>query len=225
MSKLITIKQQTIGDDKINAVLARDLHKFLECTERFSAWFERMCQYGFEEQQDFTGVKSFTVVNNGAEKPLDDFMISIDMAKEISMLQRSDKGKEARKYFIECEKQLKDLTPKFANMSPQLQLLIQMEQQQNEIKATLDFQAEQLKSVEHKLSQTDCSNNYYAITGFANLHGINVDDKTANKAGRKASKLCRERGIKIGDCGSTKFGKIGAYPEEILHEVFDILDI
>ncbi len=130
-----------------------------------------------------------------------------------------------RNYFIECEKQLKDLTPKFANMSPQLQLLIQMEQQQNEIKATLDFQAEQLKSVEHKLSQTDCSNNYYAITGFANLHGINVDDKTANKAGRKASKLCRERGIKIGDCGSTKFGKIGAYPEEILHEVFDILDI
>ena len=52
-----------------------------------------------------------------------------------------------------------------------------------------------------------------------------ICDKTANKAGRKASKLCRERGIKIGDCGSTKFGKIGAYPEEILHEVFDILDI
>lgn len=154
---MLQITNTKINNQEINAVSARELHKFLECTERFSAWFERMCQYGFEEQQDFTGVKSFTVVNNGAEKPLDDFMISIDMAKEISMLQRSDKGKEARKYFIECEKQLKDLTPKFANMSPQLQLLIQMEQQQNEIKATLDFQAEQLKSVEHKLSQTDAA--------------------------------------------------------------------
>lgn len=67
-----------------------------------------------------------------------DYMISLDFAKHISMQARTQKSHEMRNYFIECEKQLKDLTPKFANMSPQLQLLIKMEQQQNEIKATLD---------------------------------------------------------------------------------------
>ena len=94
---MLQITNTKINNQEINAVSARELHKFLECTERFSAWFERMCQYGFEEQQDFTGVKSFTVVNNGAEKTLDDFMISIDMAKEISMRSEERRvGKECR---------------------------------------------------------------------------------------------------------------------------------
>ncbi len=220
---MLQITNTKINNQEINAVSARELYATLELN--LAVW-ARWSKSNIEENEfflqhiDWVG---FNIMLNGNETK--DYMISLDFAKHISMQARTQKSHEMRNYFIECEKQLKDLTPKFANMSPQLQLLIQMEQQQNEIKATLDFQAEQLKSVEHKLSQTDCSNNYYAITGFANLHGINVDDKTANKAGRKASKLCRERGIKIGDCGSTKFGKIGAYPEEILHEVFDILDI
>ena len=52
------------------------------------------------ENVDFTGVKSFTVVNNGAKKELDNHLLKISMAKEISMLQRNDKGKQARLYFI-----------------------------------------------------------------------------------------------------------------------------
>lgn len=78
---MLQITNTKINNQEINAVSARELHKFLECTERFSAWFERMCQYGFEEQQDFTGVKSFTVVNNGAEKPLDDFIQDTDFVE------------------------------------------------------------------------------------------------------------------------------------------------
>ena len=89
------------------AVSARDLHKFLEITERFSSWFERMLQYGFIENQDFTSAKSFTLVNNGAQREIDDYALTLDCAKEISMIQRSKKGKEAREYFIECEKQLR----------------------------------------------------------------------------------------------------------------------
>ena len=84
---------------------ARDLHKYLELTERFGSWFERMRQYGFVKEIDFTSVKRFTVVNNGAQKEIGDYQITIDMAKEISMLQRNEKGKQARQYFIEVEKQ------------------------------------------------------------------------------------------------------------------------
>lgn len=87
-------------------VSARELHEKLEVTERFSSWFDRMLKYGFEENADFTSVKSFTVVNNGAQKPIDEYYISIDMAKEICMIQRSDKGRMFRQYFIECERRL-----------------------------------------------------------------------------------------------------------------------
>lgn len=83
---------------------ARDLHNFLEATERFNSWFERMNQYGFVDGVDFTSVKNFTFVNNGAKREIDDYQITIEMAKEIAMLQRNEKGKQARQYFIELEK-------------------------------------------------------------------------------------------------------------------------
>ena len=85
-------------------VSARELYEFLGATERFSAWFDRYCKYGFEENIDYTSVKSFTVVNNGAKKEIQDYALTIDMAKEFSMLSRSEKGKQARKYFIQIEK-------------------------------------------------------------------------------------------------------------------------
>ena len=56
-----------------NTVSARELYAELEVTDRFSRWFERMIAYGFTENEDFTSVKSSTVVNNGAERELQDY--------------------------------------------------------------------------------------------------------------------------------------------------------
>lgn len=85
-------------------VSARDLHTALEITDRFSRWFERMLAYGFCSGNDYTSVKSSTVVNNGAEREILDYQISVDMAKQICMIQRSEKGKQYRQYFIDLEK-------------------------------------------------------------------------------------------------------------------------
>lgn len=85
-------------------VSARDLHEGLEITDRFSRWFERMTAYGFESEKDFTSVKSSTLVNNGAEREILDYEISVDMAKQICMLQRSEKGRQYRQYFLDLEK-------------------------------------------------------------------------------------------------------------------------
>lgn len=86
-------------------VSARELHEFLDVTERFQQWFDkRVKKYEFIEDEDFTSVKTFTVVNNGAKKELQDYAITIEMAKELSMVQDNAKGKVARKYFIQCEK-------------------------------------------------------------------------------------------------------------------------
>lgn len=83
------------------AVYARDLYNFLKPTERFSSWFERQLQYGFTSGIDYLGCEVFNALAN---RTLQDFALSIDMAKEVSMIQRSKKGREVRQYFIECER-------------------------------------------------------------------------------------------------------------------------
>ena len=99
MKELIKISES-------KTVSARELHTWLGASERFANWIERQFQYGFIENQDFTSVKSLTLVNNGAKREIEDFALTIDCAKQISMVQKSDKGSQARQYFIDCEKAL-----------------------------------------------------------------------------------------------------------------------
>lgn len=101
-----------------NTVSARELHEFLESKERFSKWFNRMLEYGFQPQVDFNSYKKVQVQlegNREIRREFSDYEITIDMAKEISMLQRNEKGKQARQYFIQCEKFIQDskLTEEF----------------------------------------------------------------------------------------------------------------
>ena len=89
------------------AVSARELHEFLEVGADYRHWFPRMCEYGFVEGQDFNPVKIDRVQQEGnrlVSRMIDDAALSIDMAKEICMLQRNEKGKLARQYFLQLEK-------------------------------------------------------------------------------------------------------------------------
>ena len=95
MTQLIKITEKN-GQQVVSA---RELHNFLEVASNFRTWIERMFEYGFEENQDFT-----LVSKNGRQNEKKEYALTLDCAKEISMLQRNDKGKEARKYFIEVEK-------------------------------------------------------------------------------------------------------------------------
>ena len=86
---------------------ARELHEFLEVKTSFKDWFPRMCEYGFNESQDFNPLKNEQVRlegNRQVKRTVQDYEITLDMAKEISMIQRSDKGKEVRQYFLELER-------------------------------------------------------------------------------------------------------------------------
>ena len=97
-----------------NTVSARELHKFLEIGTRFDKWFIRMCEYGFNENDDFIRVAQKCPTLGGTQTIID-YAITLDMAKELSMIQRSEKGKQARQYFIQCEKFIQDskLTEEF----------------------------------------------------------------------------------------------------------------
>lgn len=98
MNELINI---TLNENHEPVVSARDLHKALEVTDRFSRWFDRMLAYGFEENVDYLGREIF---HTQAKTTVQDYVLKMDMAKEIAMLQRNAKSKEVRKYFIQVEK-------------------------------------------------------------------------------------------------------------------------
>lgn len=103
MNELITVNY----DNEQPTVSARELHGFLEVGADFRHWFPRMCEYGFEEGRDFNPVKFDRVQYEGSRevrRTVDDAAITIDMAKELCMLQRNDKGKQARQYFLQLER-------------------------------------------------------------------------------------------------------------------------
>lgn len=95
MNEVITVNFDT------QTVSARELHKQVGSTERFSSWFERQLQFGFVESEDYTGCKTF---NTLAKQELQDYNLSVDMAKQICMVQKNENARKVRQYLIDLEK-------------------------------------------------------------------------------------------------------------------------
>lgn len=94
-------------DTETPTVSARDLHEQLNIRTAFKDWFPRMCEYGFQSRVDFNPLKIERVQTEGkreVKREVTDYEISIDMAKQICMIQRLEKGKQSRQYFIDLEK-------------------------------------------------------------------------------------------------------------------------
>ena len=101
MTELVKVKQ----DDNGNVIVSgRDLHEFLEVNTQYTIWFERMKEYGFVENTDFVALNQKRLTAQGNKVAYIDHALTLDMAKEISMIQRTEKGKQARRYFIQVEK-------------------------------------------------------------------------------------------------------------------------
>ena len=103
MEEIIKINQNEQGEAQVSA---RDLHKTLNVKARFNDWITRMIEYGFAEGVDFYSFLSKT--SNGG-RPSIEYNLTISMAKEVAMLQRNEKGKEVRNYFIQVEDRYKKL--------------------------------------------------------------------------------------------------------------------
>lgn len=99
--KMELIKVQS--DNEKQLVSARELHKALNVKTRFSQWVEQNFKH-FRKGNDFTSVVTTTVVNNGAKRELQDYALSVEMAKHIAMMSGTQKGYEIRDYFIQVEK-------------------------------------------------------------------------------------------------------------------------
>ncbi|HDN2514059.1 TPA: antA/AntB antirepressor family protein [Clostridioides difficile] len=97
MNELINVE---INENQEPIVNARELHEFLEVNSNYTTWFKRMCEYGFTINEDFIPI----LEESTGGRPSENHAIKLDMAKEIAMIQRNEKGKQARQYFIKIEK-------------------------------------------------------------------------------------------------------------------------
>jgi anti-repressor protein len=109
MNELIAVRPLEVGEETVSTVSGRDLHACLEVGRDFSNWIKsRIDQYGFVAGQDFVTVEDLSSPKRASSKTrsqrLIEYHLTLDMAKELSMVERTDKGKEARRYFIECER-------------------------------------------------------------------------------------------------------------------------
>lgn len=139
MKELIKISE---GNGK-RAVSARELHLFLESKQDFSNWINnRIIKYGFIQNQDFEIFNKF-IENPSGGRPRIEYALSMDMAKELAMVEGNEKGKEARRYFIECERLAQNPTHNISRIDL-AQMVIESEREKQRLQIQNDLQAEQL---------------------------------------------------------------------------------
>ncbi|CAM3199688.1 TPA: phage antirepressor Ant [Escherichia coli] len=107
-SQLIPVFNGTIANETTLLVNARDLHTFLGVGKRFASWItERIAEYGFVENQDYMIASQIREAKGRGGYNRKDYHLTLDTAKELAMVERNEKGRQIRRYFIECEKKLR----------------------------------------------------------------------------------------------------------------------
>ena len=121
-NELIPVYETDTGEKVVDA---RELHDFLEVGRDFTRWIkDRIEKYGFYEESDY----ALTLTKTGERQNVTrhDYILKLDMAKEIAMVESNDKGSKARKYFIEVEKRFKAQVVDVSHLSPSLQMFKQL---------------------------------------------------------------------------------------------------
>ncbi len=182
MNQLINITQNENND---SVVSGRELHEFLEVGTRYSIWFDRMVEYGFTENTDYLAIVQKRTTAQGNQTEYIDHALKLDMAKEISMIQRTAKGKEARQYFIQVEKAYKQ----------QQQVPLTLDQQIAAIATGYGSVKEELVEVKDQVA--DLTNRFGLPSNKAKVLQKKVASKVYMFTGGKASNAHKKIGSKV----------------------------
>jgi phage anti-repressor protein len=191
------------------AVSARELHGFLGVDTIFANWIKRMFEYGFDEGKDFIPI----LEKNPRGRPSADYALSLNCAKEIAMIQRTPKGKQAREYFIACEEKLREVSKPLSTIDI-LKLSIQKLEEQEAALAEVRSDIKELRAT------TQTRPDYFTVVGYASLNGISVGLHLAARVGRKCSTICKSLGYDIESIPDPRFGRVNMYPKDVLEDVF-----
>ena len=220
MNQLIPLHSQTIDGNAVETVSARELHAFLESKQEFANWVKnRISDYDFVENQDFVKLHKKMELSKTGQMGIE-YYITLDMAKELSMVERNDKGKQARKYFIECEKQL--MQPK--QMTPMEMVAFIANQMVEQERKTTQLEV-RLQAVEQTQQRLDQDNDHFTIKGFCSLHGVDLSNGKMSALSRKAKKLSEAKDYAHHEISDPRFGKVKTYHVDILTELFQMQNL
>lgn len=201
-------------------VNARDLHRFLEVKSIFTNWIKYYIKrYEFIEDEDFF----LKLEKKEKGRPSTEYYLTIDTAKELSMLSRTSRGKEARKYFIEVEKRYKESVQQKV-LSPtemlleQAKRMVAFEKEQNEIKVRQLEQEEKIKLLEAKTDRQSGDTGYLTVTAYKRFYDRPLSLSDSKRLGKEASKICKKHKIRTGIIPDERFGTVKSYPVEVLQE-------
>lgn len=135
MEEIINITRAAINNEEVNAVNARDLWEKLEITTRFNDWISRRIdEYGFEEGKDF-----YSKLSKSHGRPSKEYIISLGMAKELAMVENNEQGRKIRRYFIEVEKQYRQLPVSNIVIRQIAETMMPVLEERARLKLELDF--------------------------------------------------------------------------------------
>ncbi|HAK13355.1 MAG TPA: phage antirepressor Ant [Acinetobacter radioresistens] len=127
-NSLIPVIEHEIAGELQPCVDARELHKWLKCGEMFATWIKkRIKTYKFIENEDFVLILANSKIKNGrgGNRKSIDYILTLDMAKELSMVENNEQGRTARRYFINCEKALRQAAYSLMNQFNQAMLEVE----------------------------------------------------------------------------------------------------
>lgn len=205
-SELIPVTEQ--GGQQ--AVSARVLYEFLEVRRDFTTWCKQMFEYGFTDGQDFTPIQG----ESTGGRPSTDYALTLDCAKEIAMIQRTARGKQARQYFIEVEKRYRATQPAALSTLDILEMSIRQMRQQEARVLALETEVAEVKA-----HVTSINTDYYTVSGWATLLHRPVPLQEAQSLARKARRLSQEQGLPIGKAYDAKYGTVNTYHRDVLRQV------
>lgn len=163
MKELIRIEKQIINNDEVNSVTARDLWQALESKQEFTHWVKARLEQAYAvENEDYVSFDKIIKRETGATKAKE-YALSLDLAKNIAMLERNEKGNQVRKYFIACEKELRKQIKAPTNMVEALELALEQAKQINALNEKIEQDkpkvafAEAVTNSEHCISITELS--------------------------------------------------------------------
>ncbi len=212
MNDLVKI-ERVEGKEAVNA---RALWSALEIGRDFTTWLKsRIEKYQFVAGSDFIMESRPPELGSGNRGASTEYFLTIGMAKELCMVENNEKGREVRRWFIQRESELSRVE---AGMSP-IEILARSAQMLLEQSKKIQEQDNRLSQIEARL--TTSPTDFYAVSGYASLRGIQIDISKASILGRKASKLSRESDYPIGEASDPRFGRVNTYHLDILKTIFD----
>lgn len=224
-TELISVVDVEIAGEMKQTVDLRDLHAFLESRRDFSNWVKsRIEEYDFVKGVDYIVCSpnlASTTCSGGRNRL--DYIGTLDMAKELAMVERNAKGREARQYFIDCEKKVKEIheaNPKAPVTSGQM--FMEVAKQFLVFEQRLLAMESSQQQMQDRMDEALPRDGYITIMGFCTKYHLRMTTEDKRLLGMEAAKLCKQRKVFVDEVPDKRYGKVNAYPEELLSELIEI---